>query len=135
MLGLMVFNDATPAGRREGRLRLHGEVEWVGALAIAIDLEVEDGPGCWFQEVAHCPGVTIGGRPLPLDLPDRHEARLVERGVDVPSLTRLRPLWWRSLQGVNEVRAAPFCSPLGGQERPPTLEDAGHFPGTKGGRT
>src|SRR5260370_12409077 len=134
-VGLMGFNEAMPADRREAPLHLHAQVELVEALAIAIDLEVEDGPGCCFQEVDHCPDVTIGGRPLPLDLLDRHEARLVERGVDVPSLTRWRPLWWRSLQGGNEVRPAPFFAPLGGQERPPTLEDAGHFPGTKGGRT
>lgn len=67
MLGLTGFNEAMRADRRETSFRLHAKVELVKALAIAIDLEVDDAPGRRFQEVDHCPDVTIGGRILPLD--------------------------------------------------------------------
>src|SRR5437588_12281804 len=104
--------------RRQASLGLHTKVEFVEALAIAVHIEIDDDPGHCFQKVHDCSNVTVGSRALPLDFLDRHEARLVERGIDVPSLTWLAPLWRRSLQGVNEVRAAPLRSSLGGQEHP-----------------
>src|SRR5438876_2477087 len=135
VLRLADFDDAMHADRRQASLRLHTKVELVEALAIAVHIEIGDSQGHCFQKVHDCSNVTVGSRALLLDLLDRHEACLVERGVDVPSLTWLGPLWRRSLQGVNKVRASPLRSSLRGQERAPTLEDAVHFPWAKGGRT
>jgi len=102
MLGLTNFDQALATRASKATGRLHALVELVEALAIAIDLEVDDDPGHCFQEVHDCSNVTVGSRALPLDLLDRHEAGLIEGRIDVPAIPRLGPLRRGSLQEVNE---------------------------------
>src|SRR5258708_8217371 len=92
MLGLTNFDQALATRASKATGSLHALVELVEALAIAIDLEVDDDPGHCFQEVHDCPNVAIDGRAPTLDLLPRHKAGLIEGPIAAPAIPRFRPL-------------------------------------------
>ena len=93
------------ADRRQAALRLHAKVEFVEALAIAVHIEIGDGPGYRFEQVDHRANIAIGTRPLAFERLDREEPRLIKSSVDVPPVLRKTPLCRCPLQEIDEFRA------------------------------
>jgi hypothetical protein len=102
-LRLPYFDEAMHADRRQASLSLHAKVEFVEALAIAVHIEIGDGPGHRFEVVDHRANVAIGARLLAFELLDREEACLIQGGIDVPPVLREAPLCRCPLQEINET--------------------------------
>ncbi len=109
------------ADRRQASLGLHLLMEFVEALAIAVHIEISDGPGHRFQMVDHRANIAIGARPLAFGLLNRKKTCLINGGVDVPPVLREAPLCRCPLQEIDEFRAVLRGPRLRGQECAPLL--------------
>src|SRR6516164_627108 len=110
-------------------------MELVEAFAIAVHIEIGDGPGYGFQVVDDRANIAIGARPPAFELLNREKACLIKCGVDVPPVLREAPLWWCPLQEINEFRAVLAGSCLRGQQCTSALEHAIDLSGAKRDRT
>src|SRR5712692_212368 len=134
-LWLTNFDEAMHADRLQASLGLHALVEFVEALAIAVHIEIGDGPGHCFQVVDHCANIAISARPPAFKLLNREKTSLIKGRIDVPPVLREAPLCRCPLQEIDEFRTVLAGSRLRGQERSPALEDTIDLPGAEGNRT
>src|SRR5258708_4786877 len=83
VLRLTNFDETMHADRRQASLGLHAKVESVEALAIAVHIEIGDGPGHRFEMVDHRANVATGTRPRAFECLACQEPLRGNGGVDV----------------------------------------------------